>query len=56
MLAGGGSLLRGLPELLSQETELPVKLADDPLTCVVRGTGKYLEELENLKRVHKRLT
>jgi rod shape-determining protein MreB len=56
VLAGGGSLLRGLPELLSQETELPVKLADDPLTCVVRGTGKYLEELENLKRVHKRLT
>jgi rod shape-determining protein MreB len=49
VLAGGGSLLRGFTELLSQETELPVNLAEDPLTCVVRGTGKYLEELDNLR-------
>jgi len=56
VLAGGGSLLRGLPELLSQETELPVRLANDPVTCVVRGTGKYLEELDNLKKAHKNLT
>jgi rod shape-determining protein MreB len=49
VLAGGGSLLRGLPELLSQETELPVNVAEDPLTCVVRGTGKYLEELDNIR-------
>jgi len=49
VLAGGGSLLRGFPELLAQETELPVNLAEDPLTCVVRGTGKYLEELDNLR-------
>ena len=49
VLAGGGSLLRGLPELLSQETELPVNVAEDSLTCVVRGTGKYLEELDNIR-------
>jgi rod shape-determining protein MreB and related proteins len=54
VLAGGGSLLRGFAELLSQETELPVNLAEDPLTCVVRGTGKYLEELDNLRISKKR--
>ncbi|OGS25191.1 MAG: rod shape-determining protein, partial [Elusimicrobia bacterium RIFOXYB2_FULL_50_12] len=53
VLAGGGSLLRGFAELLSQETELPVNLAEDPLTCVVRGTGKYLEELDNLRHGKK---
>jgi rod shape-determining protein MreB and related proteins len=55
VLAGGGALMRGLPELLSQETELPVRIAESPITCVARGTGKYLEELDNLKRVRKRL-
>ncbi|MBP9127461.1 MAG: rod shape-determining protein [Elusimicrobia bacterium] len=50
VLAGGGSLLRGVPELLSQETELPVTRASDPLTCVVTGCGRYLEELDNIKR------
>lgn len=50
VMAGAGSLLRGIPELISQETELPVKLADNSLTCVVRGTGKYLEELDRIKR------
>ena len=55
VLAGGGALMRGLPELLSQETELPVKIAESPLTCVVRGTGKYLEELDRLKQVRKSL-
>ena len=49
ILSGGGSLIKGLAELLSQETELPVNLADDPLTCVARGTGIYLEELDNIK-------
>jgi rod shape-determining protein MreB len=48
VLAGGGSLLRGFPELITQETELPANLAEDPLTCVVRGTGKYLEELDHM--------
>jgi rod shape-determining protein MreB len=54
VLSGGGSLVKGLPELISQETELPVNLADDPLTCVARGTGAYLEELDNIKRSKKR--
>jgi rod shape-determining protein MreB len=54
ILSGGGSLVKGLPELISQETELPVNLADDPLTCVARGTGAYLEELDNIKISRKR--
>ena len=51
VLAGGGALLRGLVPLLSKETGLPVRLADDPLLCVVRGTGKALDELELLRAV-----
>jgi len=50
ILVGGGALLSGLPELLSKETELPVNLAPDPLTCVVLGAGTYLEQLEKLRR------
>lgn len=53
VLAGGGALLRGLPELFSQETELPVIMAVDPLTCVVLGTGKYLEELDRVRRTQR---
>ncbi|MDR2426090.1 MAG: rod shape-determining protein [Endomicrobium sp.] len=53
IMSGGGSLVKGLPELLAQETELPVNLADDPITCVARGTGIYLEELDNLKSFKK---
>ncbi len=54
ILSGGGSLVRGLPELLSKETELPVNRADDPLSCVAKGTGAYLEELDNIKNSRKR--
>ncbi|MDR3196127.1 MAG: rod shape-determining protein [Endomicrobium sp.] len=54
ILSGGGSLVKGIPELISQETELPVNIADDPITCVARGTGAYLEELDNVKRSQKR--
>ena len=54
VLAGGGAQLRGLPDLLKQETELPINIADDPLTCVVRGTGVYLEELDNIKLAQKK--
>jgi len=50
IMVGGGALLSGLPELVSKETELPVNLAPDPLTCVVLGAGTYLEELEKLKQ------
>ena len=49
VLAGGGSLLRGLPELIRQETELPVHRAADPLSCVALGAGKFLEELDRIK-------
>jgi rod shape-determining protein MreB len=50
VLAGGGSLLRGIDRRLSEETQLPVQIADDPLTCVVRGAGRTLGELEAMKR------
>ncbi len=50
IMAGGGSLIRGFPELISQETNLPVCLAEEPKTCVVMGTGVYLEELDKIKK------
>jgi len=49
MMAGGGSLLRGLDRLISKETGLPVQVAQDPLFCVVNGAGKVLEELNFFK-------
>jgi rod shape-determining protein MreB len=51
VLAGGGSLLKGLDILIREETELPIAIAEDPLTCVVRGTGKVLDELDLLKQI-----
>lgn len=50
VLAGGGALIRGLDQLINLETEMPVYRVDDPLTCVVRGTGSVLEELENISQ------
>lgn len=50
-IVGGGSLLRGLDKLVSEETQMPVKVADDPLTAVVRGTGIVLENLNSLSEV-----
>ncbi len=44
VLTGGGALLQGLDELISNETEVPVFIADDPLSCVALGTGKMLSE------------
>ena len=51
VLSGGGALLKNLDKLISQETNMPVFIADEPLESVVRGTGKVLEELERLKPV-----
>lgn len=51
VLTGGGSLLRGLDELVSREAEIPVRVADDPITCAVRGAGALLERPELLKDV-----
>ncbi|MFN0133731.1 MAG: rod shape-determining protein [Phycisphaerales bacterium] len=49
MMAGGGSLLRGITQVISKATGLDVKLAEDPLTCVARGTAIYLENIEEWK-------
>ena len=50
-LTGGGALLKGLDNLLKQETGLPIKIADDPLTTVVLGSGRALDNLNILKEV-----
>lgn len=50
-LTGGGALLRGLDKKISEETRMLVWVADDPLTCVVRGCGKVLENVNLLSRV-----
>jgi rod shape-determining protein MreB len=51
VLTGGGALLGGLDTLIKEETGLPVNVAEDPLTCVVLGSGKALDELDLLKEV-----
>ncbi|MGI6778957.1 MAG: rod shape-determining protein [Acetivibrionales bacterium] len=51
MLTGGGALLSGMDKLINEETGMPVSIADNPLDCVVMGTGKVLEEIETLKKV-----
>jgi rod shape-determining protein MreB len=50
VLAGGGSLLNGLVDRLRAETEMPIHLADSPLTCVAVGSGRSLEEFEVMRR------
>ena len=50
-VVGGGSSLRGLDKLVSEQTEMPVKLVEDPLTAVVRGTGVVLEDVDALRDV-----
>ena len=51
ILAGGGALIKNLDKLLSIRTEMPVYIAEEPLDCVVKGTGKTLEDLEKLRAV-----
>jgi rod shape-determining protein MreB len=54
MLAGGGSLLHGMCERIRDETQMPVNLAESPLTCVVVGSGRSLEEFDTLHRLSQR--
>jgi len=49
ILAGGGSLIRGFDRMVADQTEMPVRMMEDPLTAVVRGTGIVLEEIETLR-------
>ena len=51
ILTGGGALLRDLDRLLREETGLPVMVAEDPLTCVVRGCGIALEKMHKLGNI-----
>jgi len=51
VVTGGGALLRGIDVLLRHETNLPVTIADDPLSCVALGTGKALDDVNFLKKV-----
>jgi rod shape-determining protein MreB len=50
-LSGGGALLKGLDDRLREATNLPINIVEDPLTAVVRGTGKVLEDVSAYKKV-----
>ena len=50
-MTGGGSLIRGLDRLLRHETSLPIHLDEEPLSCVVRGAGRILDDLEKYRTV-----
>ena len=54
VLAGGGAMLRGLDRLIMNETEIPVHVAEEPLTCVAKGAGKVLEEMANSPAMRRR--
>jgi rod shape-determining protein MreB len=49
VLTGGGALLRGLPELVTQQTEIETNVAESPMECVVLGTGRTLETLDKFR-------
>jgi rod shape-determining protein MreB len=51
VVTGGGALIKGLDKRLREETNLPINIADDPLTCVVRGTGVVLENMTQFSKV-----
>jgi rod shape-determining protein MreB len=50
-LAGGGALLHGLAQRLSEETRMHVYVAEDPMSCVARGAGEVLDHLDTLHKV-----
>jgi rod shape-determining protein MreB len=50
-LTGGGALIYGIDKLVSQETGMPVKVAENPLDCVALGAGKVVENIDVLKQV-----
>lgn len=50
VLVGGGALLGGITDLLREETQLPVHIAEEPMNCVVMGAGRYMEQMEQLNR------
>ncbi|MCK5843135.1 MAG: rod shape-determining protein, partial [Victivallales bacterium] len=56
MIAGGGALLKGIDTLLSEETGLPVFIADDPLTAVAIGTGFILQEIDAVNKAHSAMS
>lgn len=51
ILAGGGALLSGIDKMIAEKTKMPVWIADDPMTCVVRGCGKILEDPALLNKI-----
>ncbi len=51
VLTGGGALLKNIDQVISKASQIPVRVADDPLTCVVRGAGMVLEDLDKLKEL-----
>jgi rod shape-determining protein MreB and related proteins len=51
VMTGGGSLIRGLDQLLAHETNLPIHVDEEPLTCVVRGAGRILDDLPRFRGV-----
>ncbi len=55
VLSGGGALLKGIKNLISEETGVPAIIADSPLDCVVIGTGLYLSEIEKIKNKYRYL-
>ena len=54
ILTGGGALLKGIDKLIASQTGLDVKVADDPISCVVIGAGKALEEMKVIRKTGKR--
>jgi len=53
VLAGGGALLQRLPDRIRAETQMPVHLAESPLTCVAVGSGRSLEEFDAIHRANQ---